>query len=105
MGLKQKIKNYPALYNAMLSVLNRLDYFNRRFHRQFPAYKLTPNWKKRIDMVTADPDNRKIARVANAGHIFSDHQLMHNGMKITLGSYYDYGNTHLLRENQGVHEP
>ena len=30
---------------------------------------------------------------------------MHNGIRITLGSYYDYGNTHLLLENKGVHEP
>jgi hypothetical protein len=104
-SLKQKIKNLPALYNAMLAVLNALDYFNRRFHSSFPRYKVTPHWQKRIDTVRASPDNDRLSHVAGAGNIFPDHQLMSNGLKITLGSYYDYGNTHLLKENKGVHEP
>jgi hypothetical protein len=105
MSLKQKIKNLPALYNAILAVLNGLDYFNRRFHRSFPKYKVSPHWQKRIDTVKTSPDNNRLPHVADAGNIFPDHQLMANGLKITLGSYYDYGNTHLLKENKGVHEP
>lgn len=105
MGLKQKIKNLPPLYNAILSVLNRLNYFNWRFHRTFPNYKVAPYWQERIAVVKASPDNRKISRVPEAGKVYSDHQLLGNGLKITLGSYYDYGNTHLLIENKGVHEP
>jgi hypothetical protein len=105
MGLKQKIKNLPALYNAMLTVLNALDYFNRRFHSSFPKYKITPHWQKRIDIVKASPDNYRLPHIVDAGNVFKDHQLMANGLRITLGSYYDYGNTHLLKENKGVHEP
>ena len=105
MGLKQKIKKLPALYNVLLSFLNKVDYFNWRFNRKFPSYSITPSWQKRIDIVKADPDNQKIPRIPLAGKVFSDHQLLHNGLKITLGSYYDYGNAHLLIENKGVHEP
>jgi len=105
MGLKQKIKNIPTAYNAILSILNSVDYFNRRFRTQFPKYKLTPYWHNRISTVKASPDNQKIHHVADAGKLFADYQLVHNGMKITLGSYYDHGNTHLLIENKGVHEP
>ena len=105
MDLKQKLKEIPALYKAILSVLNRIDYFNRRFHQKFPSYKLTSHWQNRIRIVKSSPDNARLKYVADAGKVFSDHQLMHNGLKITLGSYYDYGNTHLLIENKGVHEP
>ncbi len=105
MSLKQKIKNIPPVYNAILGVLNSIDYFNRRFKSQFPKYKLTPYWHNRISTVKASSDNQKINHVADAGKVFDNYQLVHNGMKITLGSYYDYGNTHLLIENKGVHEP
>ncbi|CAN5449371.1 hypothetical protein BH10BAC4_BH10BAC4_26150 [soil metagenome] len=105
MGLKQKIKNLPGVYNAILSVLNSINYFNRRFNSQFPKYEITPYWQNRIAIVKESPDNQKINHVADAGKLFKDHQLVHNGMKITLGSYYDYGNTHLLMKNKGVHEP
>lgn len=105
MGLKQKIKNLPLLYNAILSILNSLNYFNRRFHSRFPNYKLTPYWETRIATVMKSEDNARLHHVEDAGKVFSDHQLVHNGLKITLGSYYDYGNTHLLIRNRGVHEP
>jgi hypothetical protein len=105
MGLKQKMKQQPALYNALLFILNRINYFDRQFHRRFARYTLTPYWKERIAMVKASSDNNRIKYVADAGKIYPDHQVAHNGLKITLGSYYDYGNTHLLVENRGVHEP
>lgn len=105
MGLKQKIKNLPALYNVILFILNGVHYFDWRFHRQFPKYKVTPYWQERISIVKSSPDNQNLPRTEGAGKIFDDHQLVNNGLKITLGSYYDYGNTHLLLENKGVHEP
>ncbi|MEJ0029271.1 MAG: hypothetical protein WDO15_02360 [Bacteroidota bacterium] len=105
MGFKQKIKNLPWLYNAMLFFLNATNYFNRRFHYAFPKYKISPYWRARIDKVKQSSDNKRIDYVSDAGKIFPTHQLMHNGIRITLGSYYDYGNTHLLVENNGVHEP
>lgn len=105
MGFKQKLKNYPEFYQAILSVLNAVNYFDTRFHKKFPTYKATPYWRKRIDLVKQSADNERLGHVADAGKVFKDHQLMHNGLKITLGSYYDYGNTVLLQENKGVHEP
>ncbi len=105
MGLKQKIKNIPTIYNAILLVLNSINYFDWRFHQAFPKYKLTTHWQERIAIVKQSSDNQKLTYVPDAGKIFKDHQLLHNGLKITLGSYYDYGNTHLLKENRGVHEP
>jgi len=62
-------------------------------------------WKARIDIVGAAPDNNFIHRVENAGEIESDVQIMHNGLKIHVGSYYGDGNTVLLYRNRGVHEP
>src|SRR4051812_19216400 len=105
MGLKQKIKNLPWLYNSILALLNGVNYFDWQFHRRFRKYKLTPYWAQRIATVKASADNQRLGHVPDAGKVFTDHQLMGNGLKITLGSYYDYGNTHLLIENGGVHEP
>ena len=105
MGLKQKIKNRPWLYNSLLAVLNATNYFDAQFHRRFAKYKLSPYWAQRIQVVKQSADNERLSHVPDAGKIFPDHQLMSNGLKIRLGSYYDYGNTHLLIENQGVHEP
>lgn len=105
MGLKQKIKQVPWFYNLLLSFLNATDYFNRSFHRRFQAYRITAHWQQRIETVVASADNAHIARVPDAGKIFPTYQLLANGLKITLGSYYDYGNTHLLIANKGVHEP
>ncbi len=105
MGLKQKIKQLPGIYNFLLAVLNRTTYFNWSFHRRFRRYKLTPYWQQRINIVQASADNARISRVPDAGKVFPEYQLLANGLKITLGSYYDYGNTHLLIANRGVHEP
>lgn len=105
MGFKQKIKNIPWLYNSLLFFLNKTNYFDRRFNLAFPKYKVSSYWRSRINKVLQSTDNAKIPRVTDAGKIFRGYQLMHNGIRIALGSYYDYGNTHLLVENKGVHEP
>jgi hypothetical protein len=105
MNIKQKLKNHPALYQFLLYFLNQINYFNWRFNHFFPKYTLTEAWKKRIELVKQSEDNSKIIHVKEAGALRPDHQVMHNGLKITLGSYYDYGNTVLIRENKGVHEP
>jgi len=105
MGLKQKIKQVPWLYNLLLAILNRTGYFTWSFHRRFTRYTVTPHWQERINTVVACPDNALLRRVPDAGKVFPSHQLLANGLKITLGSYYDYGNTHLLIANRGVHEP
>ena len=100
-----KLKSFPFIYQSLLRLLNGVGYFDWKFRRYFPSYQPTPRWKDRIAIVTTSPDNRKIAHVPQAGQLQEDYQLMHNGLKIRLGSYYDYGNTLLLQQNQGVHEP
>jgi hypothetical protein len=105
MAIKQRLKNYPGLYNLMLAVLNSVNYFNIRFRMVYPSYQVSPNWRKRIALAKESPDNTNIIHVADAGTIHKNHQVMHNGLKITLGSYYDYGNTVLIEQNKGVHEP
>jgi hypothetical protein len=105
MGIKQKLKNIPAVYNLLLTTLNAINYFNIRFKLQYPSYQLSERWQHRIALVKQSADNDYIKPVSGAGKLFNNYQLMHNGMKITLGSYYDYGNTRLLEENNGVHEP
>lgn len=105
MNFKQRLKSNPAIYNLLLNFLNKVNYFNLKFNFSFPSYKLDPIWKNRIEIVKASPDNHKINTVAAAGKITSDYQLMHNGLKIHLGSYYNMGNAVLLRDNKGIHEP
>lgn len=105
MPLKQWLKNRPKLYNLLLFILNNINYFNIRFNASFPSYRLTERWRERINLVKTCPDNEKLHHAAEAGNIFKNYQVMHNGLKIMLGSYYDYGNTILLQENRGVHEP
>lgn len=100
-----KLKSFPLIYQSLLGLLNRLGYFDWKFRRNFPRYQPASRWEDRIALVVTSPDNRKIDRVPQAGQVLADHQRMHNGLKIRLGSYYDYGNTLLLQQNQGVHEP
>src|SRR5882757_2436953 len=105
MGIKQRLKKFPMLYNAMLAVMNATGYFDLRFRREYPRYIPTERWKRRIALVKQSADNARIQTVPNAGKLEHDHQVMHNGLRITLGSYYDYGNTRLLEQNRGIHEP
>jgi hypothetical protein len=62
-------------------------------------------WRARIEEVISCPDNQKIPRVKEAGRINGNIQIMHNGLKIILGSYYGQGITKMLQKNKGVHEP
>lgn len=105
MGFKQILKMYPKAYESLLKVLGGVDYFNKRFRKKYPDYSLDDSWEKRIEIVKSSNDNSRINVVKDAGKVFHDYQLMHNGLKISLGSYYNYGNTRLLVENNGVHEP
>ncbi len=71
----------------------------------FKNYKVSPKWQKRIQDVIRCQDNSKIDRVERAGAITKGSQIMHNGIKINLGSYYGPEVARLLIENRGVHEP
>ena len=67
--------------------------------------KIHPDFERRIKEVVACPDNFKIPRVPNAGEIIKGKQLMHNGLKINVGSYYGPEVAQQLKINKGVHEP
>lgn len=69
------------------------------------AYTKKRRWQARIKLVQQCTDNQYIPRVANAGAVIGDYQIMHNGLKIHIGSYYGTAMTELLRVNRGVHEP
>ncbi len=103
-------------------MLNRIRKFSRNIHfiRKFIAYTVVPSglfdrfiinyqldkgWIERNNIVLESSDNEKIPRVPNAGTIKNGKQLMHNGLKINLGSYYGPEVTRLLLDNKGVHEP
>ena len=62
-------------------------------------------WQARIKLVQQCTDHQYIPRVANAGQVISGYQIMHNGLKIGIGSYYGAAMTELLQANRGVHEP
>lgn len=67
--------------------------------------KVNERWKKKIEVVTASPDNQHIPRVAEAGNIEDGLITMHNGIKVGARSYYGDGYLNLLSQNKGVHEP
>ncbi len=91
-GCVWKILNFtsPAL----------LHQASRRFSKT-----CSDNWRERTKRVVACPDNAYIPRVPNAGMVLGDFQIMHNGIKVLIGSYYGKGPSVLLEKNRGVHEP
>lgn len=68
-------------------------------------YKLSLAWDKRIEDVLNSEDNLYIPRVEDAGVIKRGKQIMHNGLKIHLGSYYGPEYSKMLEVSKGVHEP
>jgi hypothetical protein len=68
-------------------------------------YKLSETWERRIGDVLSAEDNRYIPRVPDAGMIKGGKQIMHNGLKIHLGSYYGPEYSKMLLLSKGVHEP
>lgn len=94
------IKSTYPLFKLVRNALSWTGYYKGILKKEPPA-----DWKERIDTVMRCPDNQLISRVANAGEISGDTQVMHNGIRIHIGSYYGDGNTHLLYRNRGVHEP
>ncbi|MCE7982416.1 MAG: FkbM family methyltransferase [Caldilinea sp. CFX5] len=69
------------------------------------AYAKKRRWQARIKLVQQCADNQFIPRIANAGQVVDGYQIMHNGLKIHIGSYYGAAVTEMLQVNRGVHEP
>lgn len=86
-------------------VLYQSGYYLSRYKSGLKKYQTDLEWDKRIDEAVRCKDNQYIPRVDNAGSIEGDTQVMHNGIKVKLGSYYGYGYSFLLQQNKGVHEP
>lgn len=75
------------------------------FDNYFRDYKVGPVWKNRIDAVLNSPDLAFIPKQEGAGSIKAGKQIMHNGLKIRLGSYYGPEYAKMLMLSGGVHEP
>jgi hypothetical protein len=75
------------------------------FDKWLMSIEPTDEWQERTKMVLACPDNVRIDRVEDAGEVQDGYQIMHNGLKIMLGSYYGPEVSHMLLKNRGVHEP
>lgn len=60
------------------------------------------NLEQRFKNIIADPRNKKIPRVSNAGQIINNYYVMHNGL-LTLPYYGNFSK--ILELNGGVHEP
>lgn len=64
----------------------------------------------RFREIVSDPNNQRIPRVPWAGMVGNDPRfaepfvVMHNGLRVLMGSYYD-SFTQILVINRGVHEP
>src|SRR5262245_43352844 len=72
----------------------------RKAVREFEAM-----WAQRHLDVLGCPDNDHIPRVADAGAVRDGTQVMHNGIRVHVGSYYGSEVTRMLERNRGVHEP
>lgn len=70
-------------------------------------YKIINNWRVRIAAKCTDCDC--LPRVRDAGCVVgsgdSAYQVMHNGIKINLGSYHGQWMTELIKRLRGCHEP
>ena len=65
----------------------------------------TEVYQERFKSVIADPNNKYIPRVENAGEIVDDYLIMHNGIKVKMGKdayYHEFAE--VLKLNKGVHE-
>lgn len=59
----------------------------------------------RARLVLESPDCARLPRVPNAGRLRGFSQIMHNGLRVQLGSYYGLGCVPFFFHTAGVHEP
>jgi hypothetical protein len=69
------------------------------------AHTEASEWDQRIAEVLACPDLGRLPRHPQAGAIIGHDQVMHNGVRVALGSYYSRHAQRLLEASRGVHEP
>lgn len=97
-GIAQKNLALRKLIGYQLSSSGLFDNIIRN-------YKLSGDWNRRIEEVLLSGDNAYIPRVEDAGAIRRGKQIMHNGIRIHLGSYYGPEYSKMLEVSKGVHEP
>lgn len=75
------------------------------FDNYFRNFRPSPYWQNRIDEVLQSSDLKLIPTVDNAGQIVRGKQVMHNGLKVYIGSYYGPEFTKMFILSKGIHEP
>jgi len=93
------------LKKIKFEILYRSHYYLFKYKKGLKNYIIDDEWKKRIEDTCNCIDNQDIPRSENAGIIKGNYQIMHNDIKIMLGSYYGFGYSKLIEKNKGVHEP
>jgi len=69
---------------------------------QWQTYRM---FRERAALVLASPDWALIPKVAGAGRVHRGTQLMHNRLRVRVGSYYGPASVPFFRKTAGVHEP
>lgn len=100
-SLRKYIRNIPLFRKFLAYVVVPSGFFDKKILNM----EVGGRFVYRINEVLACPDNLYIQRVANAGLVVRGKQIMHNGLKINLGSYYGPEVAQQLFKNKGVHEP
>ena len=101
----QSIRNYAKKNLAIRRLIGYHLASSGLFDGLIRNYTLSEAWQKRIANVVDAEDNQYIPRVPDAGVIKGGKQIMHNGLKIYLASYYGPEFARLLLLSKGVHEP
>lgn len=99
------MNDIKSVKRLIQKLLHDSGYYLLKYQKALSRYQPDQEWESRIIDAVECKDNIYIPRVANAGIVDGRYQIMHNGLKILLGSYYGYGYTRLLERNKGVHEP
>ena len=102
--LKNKIKNrFPRFSKYLRKTIN---YYLIASLNLWLGKKAVDFWG-RCREVCADPDNKYIPRVKDAGKIVDGYLIMHNGIKVLMGEFAycnDFADI-IFTTNKGVHEP
>ena len=62
MIIKEILKKSPVLYQILLNILFKLNWYNYNFWKKYPKYKPNDFWAERIETVKKSPDNKKIIK-------------------------------------------
>ena len=99
--IRKYIRSIPLVRKIVAYIIVPSGFFDKKV-LEMP---LGERFTFRINEVLSCPDNKYIIRVPSAGNVVKGKQIMHNGLKINLGSYYGPEVAQQLYKNKGVHEP